>query len=319
MTIGTQIRRAALLLMLCAPGAMAQIGGEVGAYSRMGFGARGIGMGNAMTAVTDGDITAYYNPALLPSAEYRSATAAFGVLSLDRRLNFLGFTQSLPPNAGISGGIINSGVTGIDGRDAEGVRTGALQTSENQIFLGFGVRLKNNLSLGINVKLLYYHLYTDMTSTTAGVDIGALYPVSRSLTLGFTIRDILSKYKWDSSPVYGSLQGSSVTDQFPRQYTVGASYRLPDSLGTVAADLQFSSAGTAILRAGVEVPLLPELALRAGIDRIDLKEKGNGVSPSAGFTLRKPLDGFVPSLAYAYVVEPFAPTGMHLISVAASF
>jgi len=73
----------------------AQIGGTAGAYSRMGFGARGMAMGNALTAVTSGDAISYYNPATIPLAEYRNASASFGILSFDRRLNFLGFTQPL--------------------------------------------------------------------------------------------------------------------------------------------------------------------------------------------------------------------------------
>ena len=39
--------------------ALAQIGGAPGSYSRMGFGARGMGMGNAMTAVISGDVSGY--------------------------------------------------------------------------------------------------------------------------------------------------------------------------------------------------------------------------------------------------------------------
>ena len=35
-----------------------------GAFSRFGFGARGMGMGNAMSSVTEGNIVSYYNPAL---------------------------------------------------------------------------------------------------------------------------------------------------------------------------------------------------------------------------------------------------------------
>lgn len=44
----------------------AQIGGTAAAYSRMGFGARGIGLGNAGGAVTqEGEYHPYYNPAVL--------------------------------------------------------------------------------------------------------------------------------------------------------------------------------------------------------------------------------------------------------------
>jgi hypothetical protein len=71
-------------LLLASVPAGAQIGGEPGAFSRLGFGARGMAMGNAMAAVTGGDVVAYYNPALLPSVDYRHASASFGILSLDR-------------------------------------------------------------------------------------------------------------------------------------------------------------------------------------------------------------------------------------------
>ena len=74
--------------------AVAGSGGTSGAFSRMGFGARGIGMGNAQTAVVSGDVTGYYNPALIPFVEYRFVSATFGVLSLDRSLNFLGYSYN---------------------------------------------------------------------------------------------------------------------------------------------------------------------------------------------------------------------------------
>jgi hypothetical protein len=304
---------------LCSAESAGQIGGHAGAFARMGFGARGMGMANAMTAVTTGDVFSYYNPALLPFSEYRVGVAALGVLSLDRRLNFLGYTQPLPPSAGISAGIINAGVTEIDGRDADGNATGPLRTSENEIYLGFGTKFKAGFSIGLTLKLLYYQLYTDVSSTTAGADIGFLYPLNDRLTIGATIRDLESRYKWDSSKLYGSMNGVSTTDDWPTLYTLGASYKLPDSLGIVSADFEFSSVKTVIFRAGAEVPIIPEIVVRAGVDRVDLKDKGNGLKPAFGLTIRKALDGFVPALNYAYIFEPFSPTGMHIISLSASF
>ena len=295
-----------------------QIGGMPGAYSRLGFGARGIGMGNAMTAVTSGDVVSYYNPALLPWMEYRQATASYGILSLDRKLNYLSYSQTLPPNAGISFGIINSGVSNIDGRDSDGEPTGALRTSENQFFLGFAARFKGGFSIGLNIKFLYYHLYTDLTSTTVGVDFGALLPLGEWLTLGATVRDINSKYKWNTTQLYGQ-QGGATEDLFPQLFTFGAAYRLPDSLGIASADVEFSNVNTIVARVGVEVPLIPEITVRGGIDRIDLKEKGNGIGPSFGFTAKKNLGGWTPAVHYAFVIEPFSPSGIHVVSISVVF
>lgn len=297
---------------------LAQLGGTPGAFSRMGFGARGIAMGNALTAVTSGDIVGYYNPALLSWAEYRNVSASFGLLSLDRRLNFLSFSQTLRPSAGISAGIINAGVSEIDGRDSDGEPTGPLKTSENEVFLSFSNKFKNGFSLGITIKLLYYHLYTDVSTTTVGIDLGLLVPISDFLTIGATVRDLNSKYRWDTSKLYGQ-QGSSKTWEFPQLYTLGAAYKLPDSLGVVAADFEATNKKTLTARFGVEVPLIPEITIRAGMDRIDLKEKGNGVKPAFGFTARKSINGWTPAINYAFVVEPFAPSPTHIISLSVIF
>ncbi|HCV42522.1 MAG TPA: hypothetical protein DGH68_03490 [Bacteroidetes bacterium] len=308
----------AALVILFSQAAMAQLGGTPGAFSRMGFGARGMGMGNAMTAVTTGDIVGYYNPALLSWSEYRQATASFGILSLDRRLNFLSYSQPLRPSAGISAGIINAGVTDIDGRDADGEQTGTLMTAEDEIFLSFSNRFKSGFSLGITVKLFYYHLYTDVSTTTVGLDAGFLIPIGKAVTLGFSARDLNSKYRWDTSQLYGQ-QGSSETWEFPQLYTIGAAYKLPDSLGIVAFDLEVTNKKTIMGRIGVEVPLIPEVTVRAGMDRIDLKEKGSGVKPTFGFTVRKSMSDWTPAVNYAFVVEPFSPTPTHVISLTVIF
>jgi len=305
-------------LVLIGSSSFAQIGGAPGAYSRMGFGARGMGMGNAMTAVLSGDVIGYYNPAVIPLAEYRTASGTFGLLSLDRTLNFLGFSQTLPPDAGVSAGLINAGVSNIDGRDADGEQTGLMKTSEDQVFLGFGLKFRSGLSFGLNLKVLYYHLYTDFTSVTAGLDFGVIYRFDNALTLGFTVRDINSKYKWDSTPLYAE-QGTSSQDYFPLLFTGGIAYMLPDSIGLISADMEISNVRTRILRVGAEVPIIREVTLRAGVDRIDLKEKGMGASPAFGFTIARGFQGGIPSITYVYIIEPFAPTGMHVITLGAIF
>lgn len=303
-----------LLIGMAAGSSYARLGGAPGAFSRMGFSARGIGMGNAMTAVTEGELVGYYNPAVLPFGTSRTVTAAFSILTLDRRLNFLSYSQPVHPSAGISAGVINSGVGAIDGRDADANPTGMLHTSENLFFLSFANRFQSRLTLGITLKLLYHHLYTDVSTTNVGIDFGGVFQLSDELRVGATVRDINAEYKWDSSELYGQ-SGNTTKEPFPLLTTVGASCRLPDSIGTVAADVEFSDRSTIIARIGAEVFLTPEVRVRAGLDRIDLKEKGNGVKPSIGFSIRRPIDSIIPALHYAFVLEPFASSGFHVIAL----
>jgi len=318
MTTKNQLLMSAAMILLSCPPLFAQLGGTPGVFSRMGFGARGIGMGNALTSVTSGDIVGYYNPALPSWSDNRSISASFGILSLDRHLNFLGYSQPVAPNAGISAGIINSGTSNIDGRDADGEQTGSLRTSENEVFLSFSNKFKAGFSLGIAFKLLYYHLYTDVSSTNVGLDVGLLVPVGNTVTIGATIRDINSKYRWDTSQIYGQ-EGTSSTAEYPELYTVGVAWKLPDSLGLVSGEVELSNKSTALARLGAEVPLIPEVSVRAGIDRIDLKEKGNGIQPAFGFTFRESFGTWTPAVNYAFVLEPFSPTAMHVVSLSTNF
>jgi len=296
----------------------AQIGASPGAYSRMGFGSRGIGMGNAFIAMTTGDITGYYNPAAVPFSKTRSAVVSFGLLDLDRSLNFLGYTQSLRGTAGISAGIINSGVSNIDGRDGDGEQTGPLRTSENQIFLSFGTLIKSRLAIGVSLKFLHSHLYTDVTSTTVGIDFGAIYVVDDDISVGLIVKDINSKYSWDTTPIYGQ-NGGTREDEFPLRFGAGGTWRLPDSIGIVSVDIEGSNKKTLQMRTGVEVPIIPDVFVRAGIDRVDLKESGAGVKPSIGFSVQRNVGDWIPSIHYVFVLEPFTNSGIHVVSLSATF
>jgi hypothetical protein len=91
-------------------------------------------------------------------------------------------------------------------------------------------------------------------------------------------------------------------------------------IGTLGLGLsQASIFRTLIMRAGAELALVPELTVRAGVDRVDVKDDGNGVKPTFGFTARKAMGSWTPALTYAFLIEPFAPNGMHVISLAVLF
>ncbi len=307
-----------LALILVAAEAQAQTAGTAGAFARMGFGARGMGMGNAMTAVITGDPSTYYNPAVAAFAAERTAGATFGVLSLDRTLNFLSYTQAIKPQAGLSFGLINSGVRNIDGRDADGNPTGPLSTFEDQFYFSFSNRVADALALGVTIKLYYSQLYDQVKSSTVGFDLGGLYRLTDRLSVGLAVQDINSKYKWDSKPLY-DLNGRTTEDDFPTLYRLGAAYALPDPAATLSAEFERSSAGTTIVRAGVEVAPVENFAVRGGIDRGDFSTDATGIKPSFGFRARNSFNGWTPALDYAYVIESFAPNGMHILTLSVAF
>jgi hypothetical protein len=314
------MKKAILVILLALPlAAEAQIGGTAGAFARFGFGARGIGMGNAMVATTDGAISSYYNPALSSFAEERIASAAFTLLSMDRYINFVSYTQAIKPTAGISLGVINSGVRNIDGRDEDGAHTENYSTTENEFYLSFANRIAPTFSLGATVKVYYAKLFDKVATTTVGFDVGAYLQATPQIGIGGALRDLNSKYKWDTQALYGQPDGVGTTDNFPTLRTLGVSYRLSTIEAIVNGEVENSSAGTTIYRFGAEYSFLPEFKVRAGVDRLDKSETSTGAKPSFGFSLKSALRNWTPMVDYAFMIEPYAPAGIHVISISAAF
>jgi len=310
---------------------MSNIAIAPGAFSRMGFGARGMGMGNAMSAVTDGNIVSYYNPALAAFQEGNSFQTSYSFLSLDRSLNFLNFTKKFnfgtitdangtrPRSiAGVSVGIINSGVSGIQERDNQGNLISEISTSENQFFLGLSNRFSSKLAIGISFKFYYYSLYEEVSTTAFGFDIGAIYSFNENLSLSVMLSDINSKYKWDTSDLYGS-EGLSTTDRFPILKKVGLSYRFEEPRIIAAVELENSNAQTNYLRCGAEYNIFEGFYLRGGIDKFDLNNFDFPVRPSLGFSYFYTLNSLVIGVDYAFVSEPYSSSDQHIIGIILNF
>ncbi|HCY77960.1 MAG TPA: hypothetical protein DHV28_18795 [Ignavibacteriales bacterium] len=309
-----------------------EISTKPGAFSRIGFGARGISMGNAMSAVTTGNLVSYYNPALSPFQENNSFQTGYSILSLDRSLNFLSFTRKFDfystknisddnkpsRTAGISVGIINSGVSGIDGRDNNGISTGELSTSENQFFLSVANRFSEKFSMGISVKFYYYKLYEEITSNALGLDIGALYKVNNNWNVSLMLSDINSKYEWDTSPIYGQ-QGLATKDEFPLMKKVGVSYYNPDIKLLTALEFENSNAGTNIVRLGAEYNIFENLFLRGGIDQLNLSNTDSGLKPSFGFSYSKAFGEWIVGVDYAFMIEQYSSSDRHIIGINLQF
>jgi hypothetical protein len=300
-----------------------------GSFSRFGFGARGMGMGNAMSSVTEGNLVSYYNPALSVFQERNSFQTSYSFLSLDRSLNFLNFTRKFDfysskdtskprSTAGLSIGLINSGVSKIDGRDGDGAKTGDLLTSENQFFLGLANRFSDKVSIGIAFKLYYYKLYEQITATAFGLDIGALYKINKYFNLSLMISDLNSRYKWDTGPLYG-VDGTTSENKFPLMKKIGLSYSNKESKILISAEVESSNGGTNIIRAGAEYNIIESLYFRAGFDQFNLSNKDWPVKPTAGFSYFKQFGSMIVGVDYAFMIEQNSPSDRHIVGLSINF
>ena len=303
-----------------------------GAFSRIGFGARGIGFGNALSSITEGQLVSYYNPAVTPFQEMNSVQAGYSFLSIDRSLNFLSFTRRFDfysskdtsvdrkprTTAGVSIGIINAGLSNIDGYDNNDLPTGELSTSENQFFIGLAARVSEKLSLGVAVKFFYYKLYEEVNSNGLGFDIGALYRVNDNFNVSLVIADINSKYKWDTSPIY-EQEGIISEDKFPNLRKIGVSYRNKE-LGILGAvEFENSDAKSNILRAGVEYNVYDQFYIRGGLDQFNLNNTDWPIKPALGFSYFQTLSNFVVGVDYAFQIEQYSGSDRHIVSVNFNF
>ncbi|MFQ5772102.1 MAG: hypothetical protein ACE5HX_16315, partial [bacterium] len=255
-------------------------GGAAGAFLRLGIGARAKAMGDAYTALAAGVEASYYNPAGLPFLQYKEAIVSYSVLSLDRQFTFLGFGVPIHPRVegsekgALDGGFalswIHAGVGNIDGRDSDGRHFGNLSNSENAFVFSFALNPAKILSFGLSVKVLW-NRFPDIgingetiSASGVGFDFGALAAPNQWLTLGISVRDINSKYKWNTDDLYGE-DGSEVVNKFPKIVRTGVAVKPPQVPGlTLALDFEDSKELDSRLHLGAERIFKQNFILRGG-------------------------------------------------------
>ncbi len=346
-----------LLLFGGAAQSVAQIGGTAAPFARMGFSARGVGLGNAGAAViAAGELHPYYNPALVSFADYYDLTLTYTFLPWERSLNFASFLGKIGPTAGIGAAWINAGVDNIDARNRDGEPTGTLRTSENLFMLSFANRFTEDFSAGLTLRGYLASFAKEIrNSFTIGLDAGVLYRLAldslSKLSFAVSVADLFSQYRWDTTPIY-ELQGATTTDPMPLSVRVSLAWQRDHLFGlhsiVLAADVQlltvmlegrravFITEGGALrqsvesqqvrrsevqLRLGAMVQPVRALKFRIGIDRIGVQGLPllETAKPAAGFSIEYPIESVVAVLDYAFVLEPFAPIGMSLISLGVKF
>ena len=305
-----------------------------GAFSRLGFGARGMALGNALVADPSADVSPHYNPALLSSASGQRVSASAALLSFDRELQFLEFAAPLGPTAGIGLSLIHAGVNDIDGRNADGARTETLSTDEFALSLAFGNRFADRLAVGTTLTLYQSDLLPEVDPVRGfGVDLGVRVQATDRLSVAATVKDLLARYEWDAAPVGGGRH----TDRFPVRVQVGGSYALLDERLRVLAEVEsryttrarrnrqtlVTSGGpqartrTASFllhdlrgRVGAAYRPLEVLRIRVGVDRLGVNDTG-GLRPSAGFGVRQSIGDLDLRVSYAATLEPYVRTVMN--------
>lgn len=320
----------------------AQTGGFAGAYSRMGFGPRGMAMGNSMATVSEQGTFSYYNPAINALTLNRHVNFSTAAMSFDRQLNSVSASFRLPPSAGLQIGILNANVMNFDGRTQSGYHTDNFNTYETQLFVGFGLQLNSKVNFGVNVKGLIANFNENISrSTGVGFDVGVIVTPINRLRLGVSIHDLLSEYRWDTSGIYGDQSGSIRNDKFPTRLRFSGSYRAMGHQLIISTEYEIQllesngitevttssvpprtlisrpsiSSSNHLYRAGTAYFLHERITLRGGFEIMDLEEATDSFRPSIGFSVHLPFDKFYPAVDYAFVREQTGISNMHVFAL----
>jgi hypothetical protein len=340
-----KILLAILLIMMSHSAAYSQAGSFAGSFSRLGFGARGLSMGNAMVANIFGDVSGYYNPALATFQNEGFVNVGYTFMSLDRQLNFVSFAKRFEfPNqqirgAGISVSWLNSGVGDIDGRDNDTRKIGTFSTFDNQFALGLGFIVSDQISIGVGFKYYYSKLFEEVTSTSVAFDGGIIVRPQPNLAFGLTVRDINAQNEWNTQNIYGSTFGNQTVNKFPTLFNLGGSYLLPNNIGVISVEAEYQKnpkieatstitntgdlvSDNVTLKVGGELFLTKNINVRAGLDRIDLGSDdvmGN-LKPSIGVGFYKTFSkNIILGLDYAFQLEPYTHDPIQNISIGFKF
>lgn len=331
-----------LLFALNGENLIAQNGGFAGASTRVGFGPRALSMANAFTATTSEGIYPYYNPALVAEPYgFKQFDLSVSSLEFDRVYQTIGTNFRLPPNAGISFGIVRTGVKDIDERSLSGYPLGNFDVAEYQFFSAFGVKFSSKFNAGISFKLNYANYHNELPAVSSvGVDLGMIYKISEHLNFGFSVQDMFANYTWNSADLYGSSQSRNVVNTFPTRFKWGLSYQ--GNYFTIASEFEVQSylsevttkevfiegastptilesfddisTSSGIFRLGGSWKAHERFSIRGGYKIMDTTTLDSG-SFSTGFSVYLPFDTFSPSIDYAFVIEPYNVANMHVFAL----
>lgn len=282
-----------LLMLIFSDGFADDHGGQAGPFLRVGLGTRPRGMGGTYTAIADNSTAAYYNPGGLGFVEHPEVSLTYSAMSFDRTFNSVGFSRAIPPAAGFSIGVLQSGFAETDARASNGDVIGSIDDSQYAIMMGFALRFGDRVAVGIAPKWLYSKVY-DVSATSVGLDIGAMVKIRPNFTVGLAVKELGQKLKYTRDP---SGQGDeTTTDRLPITTRAGVAYRMPLD-GTsrsllVTSDLESTAGQPVKIHIGMEADVLDKFALRLGIDDKDF---------TAGFSIPVTVHDYSLLVEYAFI------------------
>jgi long-subunit fatty acid transport protein len=257
-----------------------------GAFLKLGNGVRAPAMGGTFTAVADDATAISWNPAGIADLNSRQISMSYNMWLQSTSYSNVHYVHPLMPGHTLGasifylsyGEIMETTATARTGTGAVFSPSGTVAT------LSYASKIREDLSLGANFKLLNQSIDTYQESGTA-VDLGLIFKDFWGMDFGFVVQNV------------GSIGGSDL----PQTMKLGLSKDLLDDKLLIALDLNLPKDNNAIFSLGGEYQINQLLAVRAGYNT--RSEEGSGGNLGMGLGLN--ISGF--AVDYAYV--PYGELG----------
>jgi len=298
-------------------------GGYAGAFLRMGIAARSEAMGRAYVAMVEGNESAFFNPASVAMFQRRELNASFRPLTLDRSFTYLALGMPLRPKADTTGGALNgglsvswihAGVDNIDARDSDGEKYASLSSAENAFGLSFALQPHPRAAIGLGLRVVMNRFAGvtqksgNLSSSSFGLDLGALIEPIEGVRIGFARRNLNLKYSWNTQDVYE--RGTTNFDKFPRAVSAGIAISRIAPWLTLAVDYEKREFRDGVLHLG---------ALASYRDLVQIRLGMNESRPTFGAGYSFGLFGKKSELHYAFVTHPESVDSDHVFGWAFVF
>jgi len=284
--------RSALLAVLLAAAAAPLRAVETAEFLTIGPGARGVAMGSAYTALSDGADSLCWNPAGLARMEKSELMVDDGELPQSTQLNNAFVAVPLKFGVVAVGGTYLT-QSGIDGRDVNGVPTGGFSASDGAGMLGYA--LKNELvDVGASVKYIRSHIASAEAQTFA-VDVGAKRAFG-PLLVAAAIRNAGPGMKFEDE-----------TDDLPLRLAIGAAYRFDEHGALTAECVTAPRGGGSTGAAGAEIQVIKGVFFRAGYSSQTQSTQSAGFDAITGVTFGFGLKQ--PRWSFDYAAAPMGELG----------
>lgn len=298
-------------------------GGYAGAFLRLGIAPRSEAMGRAYVAMVEGNESAFFNPASVAMFQRRELNTSFRPLTLDRTFTYVSLGLPIHPqadssgralNGGLSVSWIHAGVDNIDARDADGEKYASLSSAENAFNLSFALQPHPRAAIGLGLRVVMNRFggvtqnNGDLSSSSFGFDLGALFELMEGIRIGVAARNLNLKYSWNTQDVYE--RGTTNYDKFPKAVSGGiAISRLAPWL-TLAAEYEKRQYRDGALHLG---------ALASYRDMVQMRVGLNDSQPTLGAGYMFGLFGKKSELHYAFATHSESLDGDHVFGWAFVF